>query len=90
MALFTGTFVNKIDSKGRVSVPADFRANLSPVAGEKRPPFYVWRSFRHAALDGCDQQFMERLSAGSEGLSVFSEAQDSLAATTRSPYSRVE
>ena len=29
MALFIDTFVNKIDSKGRVSVPATFRAELN-------------------------------------------------------------
>ena len=79
MALFTGTFRNKVDSKGRISVPADFRATLPVIAGERRPPIYVWRSFRHNALEACDHQFMERLSAGSESLDMFSEAQDSLA-----------
>ena len=29
MALFLSTFINKIDKKGRVSVPATFRAALS-------------------------------------------------------------
>ena len=31
MALFAGTFENRIDRKGRVSLPADFRASGEPV-----------------------------------------------------------
>ncbi|HMG51748.1 MAG TPA: MraZ N-terminal domain-containing protein, partial [Inquilinus sp.] len=37
MARFTGTYVNKVDKKGRVSVPAPFRATLEALAPAVKP-----------------------------------------------------
>lgn len=82
MALLVGRHVNRIDKKGRVSVPKPFRAALS----RGRPgddPFsglYAFPSFKYPALEACDEAFMTRLAEGLEDLDVFSDDQDDLAA----------
>ena len=59
MALFTGTYTdNRIDRKGRVSLPAKFRAELPP---ENNREIYVYPSADLAALGACDRAHMERL-----------------------------
>ena len=47
VALFLSTFVNAIDRKGRVSVPAPFRAALG-----SQNAIVVFRSYKAAALEG--------------------------------------
>lgn len=76
MGLFLSTITNKIDKKGRVSVPASFRAVLGRKSGAG---FVIFPSFRHAALEGCGLDRMESLSSRVEGLDLFSENQDDLA-----------
>ncbi len=78
MALFLSTFVNKIDKKGRVSVPATFRAALS---GESFQGIIAYRSYKHNAIEGCSMERMQRLCASVDDLDFFSDAQDDLAST---------
>ena len=83
MALFLSTFVNKIDKKGRVSVPASFRASLTPGQSSSHgdPSFsgiVVFRSLKHPALEGCSVDRMQRLSNSIDRLDLFSDAQDDL------------
>jgi MraZ protein len=78
MALFLSTFVNKIDKKGRVSVPATFRAALSQ---ESFQGFIAFRSYKYAALDCCGYGRMERLSQSVDDMAMFSDEQDSLTAS---------
>ncbi|HYD29607.1 MAG TPA: division/cell wall cluster transcriptional repressor MraZ [Azospirillaceae bacterium] len=63
MAVFLSTYVNKIDSKGRVSVPASFRSQLAGPAGLK---VVVFPSLQHQALDACSLEHMEQLSESLE------------------------
>lgn len=77
MALFLSTFVNKIDKKGRVSVPAPFRTTLSSEAFQG---FIVYRSYKHPCLECCGISRMERLSASVDSLDLFSQEQDNLTA----------
>jgi MraZ protein len=58
MAVFLSTFVNRVDKKGRVSVPASFRAAL----GVEATGIVVFRSLQHEALDGCSIAHLELLS----------------------------
>jgi MraZ protein len=77
MGLFLSTFVNKVDRKGRVSVPATFRATLAP------QPFQgiiAYRSFTNACIEGCGMDFMERLSDSAQTLDAFSPEQEDLSA----------
>ncbi len=78
MALFLSTYVNKIDKKGRVSVPSTFRAAL---AGQSFPGVVIFRSMRMTALEGCGISRMEQLSQGLDSLTQFSDRQQDLAAS---------
>lgn len=66
MAVFLSNFVNRIDKKGRVSVPASFRAVLGPEA----PGIVVFRSLQYDALDGCSIAHLEILSQSLEKLDL--------------------
>lgn len=58
MALFISTTTNRIDKKGRVSVPALFRNNLSTnFAG-----VVLFRSLQSPLIEGCDYDRLMRLS----------------------------
>ena len=62
MTIFLSSFVNRIDKKGRVSVPASFRAALgADVSG-----IVVFRSLHDEALDGCSITHLELLSQSLE------------------------
>jgi len=81
MALFLSTYINKVDRKGRVSIPAPFRASLS-VAGEaglSLPGLVLFRASGHACLEGFPWSRMEELSARLDHYDVFSSDQDDLA-----------
>jgi len=64
MRLFLSTFTNKVDKKGRVSVPATFRAALAALAatGSAFNGIVAYRSFTAPCIEGCGIDFMERLS----------------------------
>lgn len=70
MALFLSTFVNKVDRKGRVSVPATFRAAL---AAQRFPGIVAFPSFKFPALECCGIDRMEELSTRHELLEPFSD-----------------
>jgi MraZ protein len=76
LGLFFSTFTNKVDRKGRVSVPATFRAALE---GLSFPGVILFRSFRLPALDGSGIDRMEELSARIDALDEFSEDREALA-----------
>lgn len=78
MALFLSTFINKVDRKGRVSVPAPFRA---AVRDQSFKGIVAFRSYREAAIEACAIDRMERLSDSVDALDQFSDEQDELAST---------
>lgn len=78
MALFLSTYANKVDRKGRVSVPAPFRTAL---AAQAFPGIVLFRSSGHACLEGFAYAAMEELAARLEHYDLFSSAQDDLATT---------
>lgn len=75
MGVFTGTHTNKVDKKGRVSVPKTFRALFEH---EGFQGVYVFPSFRQPALEACPESFMERIVDSLEDLPMFSDEQDDL------------
>ncbi|HUX80306.1 MAG TPA: division/cell wall cluster transcriptional repressor MraZ [Alphaproteobacteria bacterium] len=78
MALFLSTFINKLDKKGRVSVPAPFRLALT---GQTFQGIVAFRSYKFSAIEGMGIDRMQRLSDSVDQLDLFSEAQDDLTAT---------
>ena len=71
--MFLSSFVNKIDKKGRVSVPATFRSHLSSMGYNG---FISYPSFNHAALEACSQDRIEKLSNTIDSLNPFEEKKD--------------
>lgn len=76
MALFLSTYTNKVDRKGRVSVPASFRAAL---AGEAFQGIVLFRSHGHDCLEGFGQSAMEAISGRMDHFDLFSAEQDDMA-----------
>ncbi len=58
MSFFRGTVTNKIDSKGRVSVPARFRAVIE---AEGLGSVYCCKSLMHKALDAGGKRLMDEV-----------------------------
>jgi MraZ protein len=75
MKLFLSTYVNKIDKKGRVSVPASFRNALK---GEEFKGIIVFKSHKNNALEGWSASRIEQISESLDNYDVFSEEQDYL------------
>lgn len=61
MGLFLSTYVNKVDKKGRVSVPAAFRSALGNGAGTSE--VIIFRSLTAQALDACSIDYLDQLGA---------------------------
>ena len=78
MTLFLSTFMNKLDKKGRVSVPASFRLVLS---GQAFQGIVAFRSYKLPAVEGMAIERMQRLSDSVDQLDLFSEAQEDLTTT---------
>lgn len=78
MALFLSKFVNKVDRKGRVSVPATFRNAL---AGQTFQGIVAFPSFKHAALQCGGMDWMLRLSESVGDFDLFSDEHDEMTAT---------
>jgi MraZ protein len=73
MALFLSTFVNKVDKKGRVSVPSPFRVAL---AAQGFSGVVVFPSISLSAIEGWGLERMEALSAGIDDFDPFSDESD--------------
>jgi len=74
MALFLSTIQNKIDKKGRVSVPARFRSILSERGYNS---IVLFPSFEGDAINACDMGVMEGLLEKIGGFDPFSEDRES-------------
>ncbi|MFM7703150.1 MAG: division/cell wall cluster transcriptional repressor MraZ [Alphaproteobacteria bacterium] len=76
MALFLSTFINKVDSKGRVYVPSQFRASL---VNGNNSAMVVYESFINQSIEGCDLERIKKLSESIDNLEPFSEERDAFA-----------
>ena len=71
--MFLSTYENKIDKKGRVSVPASFRSHLLNLGYNGA---ICYPSFNHSALEACSQDRIEKLSNTIDSLNPFEEKRD--------------
>jgi MraZ protein len=76
VALFLSTFTNKVDAKGRVSLPSQFRSSLII---DKSAVAIVYESFINDCVEGCDLERIQRLSGSIDELDPFSEERDAFA-----------
>ena len=73
--LFMDTVTNKVDAKGRVSLPADYRALVKEANSE----IVCYRSISSPCIEGCLEDLLEKLAADIENATdFFSETQDNL------------
>ena len=79
--MFLSSYENKLDKKGRVSVPATFRAHLSSLGYNG---FISYPSFNHFALEACSQDRIEKLSNTIDSLNPFEEKRDYFATSVLS------
>ncbi|MEM9469096.1 MAG: division/cell wall cluster transcriptional repressor MraZ [Pseudomonadota bacterium] len=76
MPLFLSTHINKVDKKGRVSVPSGFRGAL---ADQTFQGVVLCRSNNHKCLEGFAYSYMEELGERLDNFDLFSSEQDNLA-----------
>jgi MraZ protein len=83
MSQFLGTHQNRLDAKGRVSVPAPFRAGLRALAGESESGgvgLVLRPSHKHPCIEAWPPTAFDTLAAPLERLDLFSEDHDDMAA----------
>ena len=73
--MFLSTYVNKVDRKGRVSVPATFRTSL---AAQRFPGIVVFPSYKYPALEANGVDWMEELANRLDALDKFSDEHENL------------
>lgn len=71
--MFLSTHENKLDKKGRVSVPASFRSYLSSMGYNG---FLGYPSFNNSSIEACPQNRIEQLSDAIDALNPFEEKRD--------------
>tara|TARA_B100000963_G_scaffold279666_1_gene248136 strand:+ start:267 stop:731 length:465 start_codon:yes stop_codon:yes gene_type:complete len=79
--MFLSSYENKLDKKGRISVPATFRSYLNSLGFNG---FISYPSFNHPALEGCSQDRIEKLSNSIDSLNPFEEKRDYFATSVLS------
>ena len=85
--MFLSSYENKIDKKGRVSVPATFRSHLSSIGFNG---FISYPSFNHSALEACSQDRIEKLSNTIDSLNPFEEKRDFFATSILSESTNLQ
>ena len=75
MAVFLSTFENKVDRKGRVSIPASFRGALEQ---EKSTGIILYPSFKHACIEGNGDERIQEIVNSIDALDAFSDEAENL------------
>lgn len=76
MDQFVSTYTNRVDAKGRVSVPVSFRTVLAKDGFEG---LYVYPSLDDDALDAGGQKLVQKIQTLLEDLAPYSDERDQLA-----------
>ena len=76
MDLFVSQFVNKIDKKGRVSLPSQFRNALPK---KSKNEIILFKSLKFKSIEGCSSERIDKIADRIEELDFFSDDQDDFA-----------
>ena len=76
MNLFVSQFVNKIDKKGRVSLPSQFR-NILPKKNNSE--IILFKSLKFKSIEGCSSERINKIADRIEELDIFSDDRDDFA-----------
>ena len=79
--MFLSSHENKLDKKGRVSVPASFRSYLSSMGYNG---IICYPSFNNISIEACPQSRIEKLSESIDSLNPFEEKRDIFATSVLS------
>ena len=79
--MFLSTYENKIDKKGRVSVPSSYRTHLSNLGYNG---IICYPSFSNQSIEACSQDRIEKLSNSIDSLNPFEEKRDFFATSVLS------
>ena len=77
MSLFLSCYENRLDTKGRISVPAAFRSSLN---SETFAGVVLFRSFKHNCIEGLSMSRMEKIASASDQMGLFDDDLDNLTA----------
>ena len=81
MSTFLGTHLNRLDAKGRVSVPAPFRAALRAGSENGTAALVLRPSHKHTCIEAWPEAIFQALATPLDKLDLFSEDHDDLAAS---------
>lgn len=81
MTTFMGTHLNRLDAKGRVSVPAPFRTALRAGSDDGVAALVLRPSHKHPCIEAWPAAVFQALETPLDRLDLFSEAHDDLAAS---------
>ena len=73
MKLFLSQYVNKIDKKGRISLPSAFRKVLPT---QNKNELILFKSIKFPAVDGCSYERINKIAERIDKLDIFSDDQD--------------
>ena len=71
--MFLSTYENKLDKKGRVSVPSSFRSYLSNLGYNG---IICYPSFNHQSIEAWPQERIEKISSAIDTLNPFEDKRD--------------
>lgn len=77
MGLFLSCYENRLDTKGRISVPAAFRSSLN---NENFAGVVLFRSFTHNCIEGLSMSRMEKMAEATNQMGIFDTELDDLSA----------
>ena len=77
MSLFLSSYENRLDSKGRISVPASFR---SAISSDDFAGVVLYRSFTNNCIEGMTMSRMKKMAAATDKMGVFEDSLDDLSA----------
>ena len=77
MGLFLSCYENRLDTKGRISVPAAFRSSLN---NENFSGVVLFRSFTHNCIEGLSMSRMEKMAGATDQMGIFDNELDDLSA----------
>ena len=85
--MFLSSYENRIDKKGRVSVPAGFRSFISSMGYNG---FVCYPSFNYSAIEACSQNRIEQIANSIDALNPFEEKRDVFATSVLAESSSVQ
>ena len=77
MGLFLSCYENRLDTKGRVSVPAAFRSSLTD---ENFAGVVLYRSFTNNCIEGLSMSRMEKIANATDKMGIFDNELDNISA----------